>query len=158
MSGLPSLGPRGEGWVIIQFVLLSLVGLAGFVGPAWGGDLRLASEIVGLALMAAGTGLGAWALVGLRDALTPLPYPRSGAQLVELGAYRLARHPIYGGIVIGALGYGLATASPLAMLGALALLGFFRLKSAREEIWLVARYPGYPAYRARTRRLLPFLY
>ncbi len=158
MSGLPSLGPRGEGWVIIQFVLLSLVGLAGFVGPAWGGDLRLASGIAGLALMAAGTGLGAWGLVELRDALTPLPYPRGGAQLVESGAYRLARHPIYGGIVIGALGYGLATASPLAMLGALVLLGFFRLKSAREEVWLVARYPGYPAYRARTRRLLPFLY
>ncbi len=158
MSGLPSLGPRGEGWVIIQFALLGLVGLAGLVGPAWGGELRQASAMVGLLIMAAGAGLGGWGLVELRDALTPLPYPRGGAQLVETGAYRLARHPIYGGIVIGALGYGLALASPPAMLGSLVLLGFFRLKSAREEVWLVARYPGYPAYRARTRRLLPFLY
>ena len=38
------------------------------------------------------------------------------------------------------------------------LLGFFRLKSAREELWLEARYPGYAAYRARTRRLVPFIY
>ena len=68
------------------------------------------------------------------------------------------RHPIYGGIIVGAAGYGLVMASPLALVGAAVLLGFFRLKSAREELWLEARYPGYAAYRARTRRLVPFVY
>lgn len=158
MTRLPPLGPRGEGWVVIQFVLLGLVGLAGVLGPAWSDGTRLAIGAVGLALMVAGTALGGWGLLALRSALTPLPYPRPGAQLIETGAYRLARHPIYGGIAIGAAGYGLATASPLAIAGAAVLLAFFRLKSAREEIWLLARYPGYGAYRARTRRLLPFLY
>jgi len=38
------------------------------------------------------------------------------------------------------------------------LLVFFTLKSAREEVWLEQRYPGYPAYRATTRRMLPFIY
>jgi protein-S-isoprenylcysteine O-methyltransferase Ste14 len=143
---------------VIQFVLLPLVGLAGLTGPVLDGGPRLASVVAGLALLAAGAVLAGWGLLALREALTPLPHPRDGADLVETGAYRLARHPIYGGIVIGSLGYGLAMASPLAILGALLLLGFFRLKSAREEVWLVARYPDYPAYRARTRRLLPFLY
>ncbi len=158
MSTLPSLGPRGEGWVIIQFILLPLEGLAGFIGPAWGGSLRLMTTGLGLALLAAGTMLGAWGLLVLRDALTPLPHPRDGAELVETGAYRLARHPIYGGIVIASMGYGLVMASVPAIIGACALLGFFRLKSAREEVWLMARYPGYGAYRAQVRRLLPFLY
>jgi protein-S-isoprenylcysteine O-methyltransferase Ste14 len=158
MSRLPSLGPRGEGWVVIQFVLLPLVGLAGLIGPAWSGGLRTVTDALGAALVAAGLGLGAWGLVALRSALTPLPHPRDGAQLVESGAYRLVRHPIYGGIIIAAFGYGLAMASPAAIAGAFVLLGFFRLKSAREEVWLMAVYPGYGAYRARTPRLLPFVY
>jgi protein-S-isoprenylcysteine O-methyltransferase Ste14 len=158
MSALPSLGPRGEGWVAIQFVLLPLVALAGLMGPAWSGSLRAATDVLGAILLVAGVVLGAWGLLMLRTALTPLPYPRDGAQLVETGAYRLVRHPIYGGIIIGALGYGLLMASPVAILGALVLLGFFRLKSAREEVWLMAVYPAYGTYRARTPRLLPFLY
>lgn len=32
------------------------------------------------------------------------------------------------------------------------------LKRRREEAWLAARYPGYGAYRARTKALIPFLY
>jgi protein-S-isoprenylcysteine O-methyltransferase Ste14 len=158
MSRMPSLGPRGEGWFAIQVVLFALVAVAGAAGPAWDGGARGGSMVAGLALMVAGAALGGWGLLGLGGSLTPFPHPRDGATLVDTGAYRLARHPIYGGIVIGATGYGLFTAAPLALLGAVVLLGFFRLKSAREEVWLVARYPGYPAYRTRTRRLIPFLY
>ena len=158
MSRLPALGPRGEGWVVLQFVLLGLVAVAGLAGPAWGGAARIVTTALGVASMAAGAVLAFRGLVDLREALTPLPHPRDGASLVDTGSYRLVRHPIYGGIVIGATGYGLVTASPLAIVGAAALLGFFRLKSAREEVWLEQRYPGYPAYRLRTRRMIPFLY
>ena len=108
--------------------------------------------------MALGLVLAFRGLVDLREALTPLPHPRDGASLVDTGSYRLVRHPIYGGIILGATGYGLVTASPPAILGAAALLGFFRLKSAREELWLEQRYPDYPAYRQRTRRMIPYLY
>lgn len=158
MSRLPTLGPRGEGWVAIQGVLLVLVALAGTLGPAWGGPTRIAGVGVGLALLAAGGLLAARGIVDLRDALTVLPHPRDGSRLVHTGAYRLARHPIYGGLVVGAAGYGLVTASLLALGGAVVLLAFFRLKSAREELWLEARYPSYDAYRAVTRRMIPWLY
>jgi protein-S-isoprenylcysteine O-methyltransferase Ste14 len=94
----------------------------------------------------------------LRENLTPFPRPLPGAQLVESGAYRLVRHPIYGGLILGALGWGLATASPLALGGALVLLAFFDLKSRREEIWLAEQFADYGSYRARTHRLLPWLY
>lgn len=158
MSSLPSLGPRGEGWVVIQFVLLVLVALAGTLGPAWDGVARIVTAIAGAVLLATGGILATRGLLDLRDALTPLPHPRDGSELIETGAYALVRHPIYGGLVLGAAGYGLVTASPAAILGAIVLLAFFRLKSEREEAWLAARYATYDAYRARTRRLIPFVY
>ncbi len=36
------------------------------------------------------------------------------------------------------------------------LLPFLRLKPAREEVWLAARYPDCAAHRAKTRRILAF--
>ncbi len=77
---------------------------------------------------------------------------------MDTGAYAKVRHPIYGGLVLGATGYALVTASPVALLGAGVLLVFFRLKSGREEQWLRDRYPDYVAYAARTRRMLPGIY
>ncbi len=159
MSSLPSLGPRGEGWVAIQFVLLFAIFLAGLTEAPVSAYAWTVASIAGLLLMGVG---GVLAILGVRDlgrSLTALPHPRSGSQLVDSGVYRLVRHPIYGGLIIGSLGYGLAMhALVTAVVGSLVLLGFFRLKSAREEVWLEQRYPEYPAYRAKTRRMLPLIY
>jgi protein-S-isoprenylcysteine O-methyltransferase Ste14 len=94
MTRLPSLGPRGEGWVAIQGVLLVIAAAAGLLGPAWTGPLRVATSVAGVGLVAAGGALAVRGLRDLRDALTPLPYPRADAELVETGVYRLVRHPI----------------------------------------------------------------
>ncbi len=158
MSRLPALGPRGEGWVVIQFLLLGLVVLAGVVGPTYAGPLSTMARVAGLALVMVGLVLAARGLLDLRDALTPLPHPRDGAELVDTGSYRLVRHPIYGGIVLAAAGYALVVGSPLALAGAAILLAFFRLKSGREEAWLRERYPAYQTYAARTKRMIPWVY
>jgi protein-S-isoprenylcysteine O-methyltransferase Ste14 len=158
VTRLPTLGPRGEGWVLGQSVLLVAITLAGLAGPAWAGTARVGSVVLGILLGLAGLALAVGGVRDLRENLTPLPHPVDGGRLIENGAYRLVRHPIYGGLVLGALGWGLVTASPLAMTGAVVLLAFFDLKSRREEAWLVRRYPGYEGYRSRTRRILPWLY
>lgn len=155
---LPSLGPRGEGWLLIQGLLLLGVAAAGWTGPSWDGDLRVATTGIGGLLVAAGTILAVRGLVDLRENLTPFPRPRPGARLVETGAYRLVRHPIYGGLVLAATGWGLVAAAPLALAAAAVLLAFFDLKSRREEAWLAERFPSYLDYRARTKRLIPWLY
>jgi len=157
MTRLPSLGPRGEGWVAIQGLLLVTTAVAGLLGPAWAGQLRVATSVVGAILIAGGLVLAARGLRDLRDALTPLPYPRDDAELVETGVYRLVRHPIYGGLVLAAVGWGLLMASPAALVAAIGLWGFFELKSRREEAWLEGRFVGYASYRARTRRLIPWI-
>ena len=159
MTRLPSLGPRGEGWVLVQSILFVLVAAAGFsVNGAWAREARTVTTIVAGLLVVGGGLLAVSGAVELREAFTPVPRPRDGARLVETGASALVRHPIYGGIVLVALGWGLFAASPISIGLSLVLLAFFRLKSAREEAWLVEAYPGYDAYRARTKRMIPFLY
>ena len=157
MSRLPSLGPRGEGWVVVQFILLAAIAGAGLLGPAWEDPVRVVTTVVGAVLVAAGFILSAAGLRDLSDALTPLPYPRDDADLVAPGVYARVRHPIYGGLIVAAFGWGLLAASPVAIALAAVLLGFFELKSRREEVWLAERFPGYPAYRQRTRRLIPWI-
>jgi protein-S-isoprenylcysteine O-methyltransferase Ste14 len=155
---LPNLGPRGEGWFLLQVVLFGAIAAAGLVGPAWGGWPRVSGIAFGAALLGCGGILALRGLLDLRENLTPFPKPLPDARLVESGAYRLARHPIYGGLILGACGWGLVRASPLALLGAAVLAVFFDLKSRREEIWLAERYSGYAEYRTRTRRLIPWIY
>ena len=157
MTRLPSLGPRGEGWVLIQGVLLVVVAAAGWsLGPDWSGPLRLAGAIVGVALIAGGSVLAFRGVVDLGGALTPLPRPRDDAELVESGVYALVRHPIYGGLILVGFGWAIAQASFVAVALAAVLAGFLLVKSMREEAWLTHRFPAYAAYRARTRRLIPW--
>jgi protein-S-isoprenylcysteine O-methyltransferase Ste14 len=155
---LPQLGRRGEGWFLIQVALLAAVAIAGGLGPAWSGAALTAGVGVGLLLAGLGGVLAVRGILDLRENLTPFPMPLDGARLVDTGAYRLVRHPMYGGLILGAFGWGLFNASVPALAGAFALAVVLRLKSAREELWLADRFEGYDAYRSRTRRFLPWLY
>ncbi len=155
---LPSLGPRGEGWVVIQVVLLAAIAAAGWwLGPDWSGPLRFGAILAGIMALAGGAVLVVRGLVDLGGALTPLPHPRDDAELVQTGVYGLARHPIYGGLTLGAVGWSLVQASLAGIVASAMLLAFFTLKSSREEAWLVERFPGYASYRTRTRRFIPWV-
>jgi protein-S-isoprenylcysteine O-methyltransferase Ste14 len=155
---LPDLGQRGGGWVVLQLVLLAGIATTGFLGPLWDGPARRIGAIAGAASMTSGVGLVAAGILGLRRQLTAYPRPVPGGRLVEDGAFGLVRHPMYGGGVLVAFGWGVAMASPLALAGAVVLGLFADLKSRREEAWLGEQFAGYAAYRRRTRRLIPWLY
>ena len=155
---LPSLGPRGEGWVALQVVFFVCVGAAGLLGPDWGDPWRTLGGVAGAGLVALGAVGAVLGVVGLRENLTAVPRPIEGGRLIDSGVYGLVRHPIYTGIVTAALGWGLATASPTALAAAVLLGCFFDLKARREEAWLLAAYPTYAAYRTRVRKLVPFIY
>lgn len=159
MSDLPSLGSRGEGWVAIQFALLLLVFMvAPLVGPTWSGIAADLTWIVGVAAVVAGIVMLAAGAIALGGSLTPFPRPRDDAAFVQHGIYGAVRHPLYGGLVLLALGWSLVWASAAAVVVSLLLAGFLVLKSHREEAWLRERYPTYTAYAVRTRRLIPWLY
>lgn len=161
VSRIPSLGSRGEGWVGIQIVLFAVVAGAGILAPGTldGSTGTIVTAAGGVAVIA-GLGLAAAGLRRLQraSALTALPHPTVEAELVTDGVYARVRHPVYGGIVVAALGWAAIRASLPATLAAVALLLFFDLKRRREEAWLEERFAGYAAYRARTRRLLPWIF
>ena len=160
-SRIPALGPRGEGWVIAQLVLFGIIGWTGLravVDTGVPGPWGWASLLVGLVAIAGGGSLAARGGWDLRASFSPFPRPVVGAPLVDTGAYRLVRHPIYGGLVLGALGWALVASSVLALAGCALLLVLFAAKGRREEAWLAAIHPDYGAYQRKTKRLIPWVY
>lgn len=158
MTRLPSLGPRGEGWLIIQALLMVVILAAGIYSGGLRGPLSGVAAAIGSVLLVLGTGLTLLAMRHLGSALSAFPRPRSGAPLVDRGIYRFARHPIYGGLVLISFGWAMVMASPSAVGLSLLLLLFFELKARREEAWLMEADPRYADYRLRTRRFVPWVY
>ncbi len=157
-SRLPSLGPRGEGWVAIQFVLMAAIVGGSFLEPSWPAGVRDVLRVAGAVLAVAGCALAVAAVRVLGRSLTPFPRPSARGGLVQAGPYRLVRHPIYGAGLLVFAGYSLFAGVPALVLTA-ALAAVWALKSRVEERWLASRYPDYAAFRARTpRRFLPFVW
>ncbi len=160
-SRLPSLGPRGEGWVAGQFALIALVAVLGL--RRRGADrlprrVRSLPRAMGAGSMLLGALLG---VAGARDLgrnLTPMPRPADRAELVQSGMYRRIRHPIYAALMLMTLGWGAVRASQPSLVAAGLLVVWLDAKARREEAWLIGRYADYPAYRRRTRRFVPGLY
>lgn len=142
----------------VLFAIIGIVGLRDLVGQGSGTPWGWAASLIGLAAIGIGGFVAARGVWDLRAGLSPFPRPIDGAPLIETGAYRLIRHPIYSGLVLGAVGWGLVTGSVVAIVTAGALFLLFAGKSRREEVWLTAAHPGYADYQRRTKRLIPWVY
>ncbi len=154
-------GPRGEGYVIIQFVLFGVIFFApkSWPGwPEWMAPWSTAGVVMGLIMGGIGGLLILAGLMSLGRNLTAVPRPIDNGKMVRSGPYRLVRHPIYSGIIIGAFGYGLLQNGILTLVYALVLFLFFDIKSRREEQWLCEKYVDYPAYQRQVKKLIPFIY
>ena len=154
---VPDLGPRGQGWVVLQLILIALIAMAGAPRSVVTGLAGTALVVLGSALMVTGGVMAFLGMQALGSSFTPNPRPLEAGQLVESGIYGRVRHPIYGGVVLGALGWGVLNGSLLAVVLTGLLLLVFTLKSIREEGWLADQYPGYRDYASRTRRFFPGL-
>jgi protein-S-isoprenylcysteine O-methyltransferase Ste14 len=133
--------------------------LSALVGLGWPASLAPAAYAVGALLLVLGSLLLVAGALRLGASLTPLPAPRAGRELTTTGVYGLARHPMYGGGLLFALGWSTVFGSIVGLALTAVLVVFVELKSRREEQWLTERHPGYADYRLRTRRrFIPFVY
>lgn len=152
---------RWVGWLLVSVQMAWFIAIA----LAFAADGRLPGDrvgfthVVGGGLAFVGMVLSLWASRRLGAALTAVPEPATGADLVETGPYALARHPIYGGVVLFLSGTALFLDSVAGVVLTGGLGVFFGLKSVYEERRLRVRYPDYQGYRRRvTRRLIPFVF
>lgn len=144
----------------LPFTGLTLVSVFVVIRVFRGGSLAVHSPVVGAigaVLFVCGIAIAIWARVHLgRNWGMPMT-ERIEPELVTSGPYRLVRHPIYSGILLAMLGTAVAT--NLIGLVVVAVLGvYFYYAATVEEKNLVAAFPSaYPAYRASTKKLIPFV-
>jgi protein-S-isoprenylcysteine O-methyltransferase Ste14 len=114
-------------------------------------------ETVGAIVFVCGLGLAVWARVYLGHNWGMPMTRKDEPELVTSGPYRFVRHPIYTGILLGLLGTALSL--DLYLLVAVAVIGAYFVYSAKmEERMLIDSFPTtYPAYRTRTKMLIPWV-
>jgi protein-S-isoprenylcysteine O-methyltransferase Ste14 len=125
-----------------------------------GGALAVHSPAVGAIgalICVSGVALALWARVDLgRNWGMPMTQ-KSEPELVTSGPYRLVRHPIYSGLLVAVVGTTLVT-NLLGLVVAALMSAYFYYSASVEERNLTATFPvAYPAYRADTKMLIPFV-
>jgi protein-S-isoprenylcysteine O-methyltransferase Ste14 len=84
---------------------------------------------------------------------------KQGHKLVESGPYTLMRHPIYTGHLLMGLGTAIASGSLVAFAGLASFVVGFCIKLNQEERLLQRGFPDeYPAYKARVKALIPYMF
>ena len=117
------------------------------------------SEWLGVAICVAGFFAAVWSRKTLGDDWSRDVEFKQGHKLVQSGPYRLVRHPIYSAHLLMGLGTALASGLLVACVGFLLFFIGFCIKLKQEEALLLARFPQqYPAYRARVKALVPFVF
>ena len=137
--------------MVAQFVIGAAVVALGILGTGWPAPVRVILWVVGLAVGVAGSALFVAGIGALGSSLTPFPRPSERATFRGGGVYGRVRHPIYGGVLLLALGWSLAL-SPFALVPTALLLVLLEAKARHEESMLLERYPEYGAYLRRVRR------
>lgn len=162
-----SVGARPWRWevafrVIVVALILAALDVPGVRSAVKAEQVRAArSPLIGLAgavLCALGVGLAIWARAHIgRNWGMPMSR-KEDPELVTSGPYGLVRHPIYAGMIVAMLGstigLSLFWVLPLVLFG-----GYFVYSARREERLMTEQFPEqYPAYKAHTKMLLPFLF
>jgi protein-S-isoprenylcysteine O-methyltransferase Ste14 len=147
----------GAAIVIMLSRRRAATGLMASIGRSLTLHPGIAGQWLGVGLCLAGFGFAFWARLHIgRNWGIPMSL-RQGHELVTSGPYAYVRHPIYTGIMLAMIGSVLAVG--LLWLPLFVLAFFYFLVSARtEEKMMLAQFPdAYPAYRRRTRMLIPFV-
>lgn len=141
-------------FVSIQFILFFIYTFDFFEVLEFSKELKTAGAV----MVILGISIIITALFQLRRSLSPFPTPKNNGKLCTSGLYALVRHPIYTGIIISGLGYGLYQGSLTKLVVSILLFIVFDFKSRYEEELLINKYEDYPSYQSKTGRLLPKLF
>jgi protein-S-isoprenylcysteine O-methyltransferase Ste14 len=115
--------------------------------------------LAGLLAVLMGVAFSVWARLMLGSNWSNRVTVKENHTLVRTGPYRIVRHPIYSGILLGMLGSALQRGGIRCFVGVL-ICGFsFWLKTRAEERFMVQSFgEQYLQYRHRVKALAPFIF
>lgn len=152
---------RGFLWRI-TITALAVVLIAAFnhgtLPPIEAGPVPPMLGLISVALTAAGVAFAVWARYYLGSNWGMPGDIKQGADLVTTGPYAYVRHPIYTGVIIAILGSVLIGGWPWLVVF-IAASGYFIYSAHQEEKVMAATFPeSYPAYKAHTKMLIPYVF
>ena len=132
--------------------------------PPWGHvlDLQLWPRsalpyFIGLCVLVAGLAFSVWARIHLGRNWSGNVTVKEGHELIRTGPYRYVRHPIYTGILTGALGTAICSGTLRAALGLAIITLALIVKLRAEERFMRQTFPGqYEKYGEEVPALVPF--
>ena len=141
---------------LLGFLLLG----SGFFDVGWLGMRFLPPDpplqLAGLFVTIGGCLFAIWARITLGANWSGRATVKANHDLIVSGPYAIARHPIYTGLLIAAVGTGLATAKVRCLLGFMLIVLALLIKMSQEERLMLQTFPdAYPAYRRRVKALIP---
>lgn len=144
----------------ILFVVLQFVLFIAFVFEV--GSMRIYFPVIlfwiGVVMLVLGALITLIGVLQLNVHLSPFPSPLPGSRLIVKGVYKLVRHPIYTGIMMGFFGFAIIADSGYKLMVAAILSILFYFKTIYEEKRMVEVFSGYLEYKQRTGRFFPRLW
>jgi protein-S-isoprenylcysteine O-methyltransferase Ste14 len=117
-----------------------------------------ATQAMGVVVCVFGLFVTIWARRTLAGNWSSDPAFRQGHELIQIGPYGFARHPIYTGILLMCLGPAVCWGQLHCWLGLAIMFAAFWYKLKLEESIMLRHFPNdYPAYRKRVKAIIPFV-
>jgi protein-S-isoprenylcysteine O-methyltransferase Ste14 len=168
-------------WVIMAFTTKRTIERRGFIGyrlvagilivglVAAGRLLHVSAQsqlwhttralgVVTDCIVVAGAAFSVWARVTLGRNWSMEVTFKQDHELIESGPYALARHPIYTGLIVMALGTAIDYGRAVGFGVLVSLCGGLWWKARQEERIMSRHFPDtYAAYKTRVRAIIPFV-
>jgi protein-S-isoprenylcysteine O-methyltransferase Ste14 len=161
-QGATQIGGAGGRLVALACLIVTtvVVNLTPRVFPAAAIRPGAIAFAAGMVVLLAGLVLRGWSFKALGQYFTHTVMVSSDQPVIASGPYRVLRHPSYTGIILTAIGIGLASANwadltGLLLLTVMALLWRIRIEEAALLTTLDDRYR---AYAAQHKRLVPLVW
>lgn len=117
------------------------------------------TRYAGLVMFVAGAILATWAQRHLGRFFSGELAIQAGHQLITDGPFSYIRHPRYAGLMLMFIGLPMVFLSKVGLVGGLACLVLFVLRTYREERLLAGEFvEEWPCYARSTKRLIPWVY
>ncbi len=118
----------------------------------------LALGVVTDCIVLAGAAFTVWARITLGRNWSGEVTFKQDHELIESGPYALARHPIYTGLIVMAIGTAINYGRAFGFVLLLALCGGLWWKARQEEQIMSRHFPAdYADYKSRVHAIIPFL-